>query len=109
MTDRYEGAKFIHLREDLGYTNSHNGGATVAYKEVNGDTYVGVAHCHHKDRYVKAYGRAKAFGLLKQLIAKPKVYNGAENMGGVTQFIFGGVADPAALIAIMSEEAYVPR
>lgn len=74
MTDKYDGAKFLHLREDDCFIPSeHHGGATVAYMEQDDVIKVGVAYCHPKDRYVKAYGRAKAHGMLKQLLAKPEL------------------------------------
>jgi hypothetical protein len=112
MTDKYDGAKFIHLQEDAftadGEVPYEYGGATLAYKEVDGDTYVGIAHCHEKDRYVKAYGRAKAIGYMRQLIARPEL-DGNENMRGVRQFIVSGEPDHEALIVLMEEEGYVPR
>lgn len=113
MTDKYDGAKFIHLQEDdcLGEfeVHPHYGGATVAYKVVDGKTYVGVAYCHPKDRYVKAYGRAKAMGMLKQVIAKPEVAGSFTVFETPTNIVVSEDISHEELIEYMEDFGYVPR
>lgn len=111
MTDKYDGAKFIHLQEDgcLGEVNQHYGGATVCYLHKDGKTYMGMAYCHPKDRYVKAYGRAKAMGMLKQVMAKPEL-EGDHNVYNLpTNFIFADEMDHVEVIEVMEDYGYVPR
>lgn len=110
MTDKYDGAKFIHMADELGgATNPHYGGATVCYKYMDGRTYVALAHCHPKDRYDKKLGRAKAYGLLTQLIARPTYAGSGTQYHDLKQEIMDGELSAQELISHMREEFYVPR
>jgi len=111
MIDKYDGAKFIHFQEDscLSEAEQHYGGATVAYKVVDGKTYVGVAYCHPKDRYVKAYGRARAMGMLKQVMARPEVDGSFAPFDGVTNVIYPVEVSHEGLIELMEDFGYVAR
>lgn len=111
MTDKYDGAKFIHFQEEFFFDEDgqHYGGATVAYKVVDGKTYVGVAYCHPKDRYVKAYGRSKAMGMLKQVMAKPEVDGSFTVFETPTNIICTSDTSHEELIDVMGLYGYVPR
>lgn len=112
MTDKYDGAKFIHLKDSINCDahNPHYGGATLCYLYVDGDTYVAVAHCHPKDRYDKKLGRTKAFGLLNQLVGDPVKHDGSSTeYHDLKQAIMEGELSAQELISFMSEEFYVPR
>jgi hypothetical protein len=108
--DKWDGAKFMHFMRD---DNEHYGGATVCYAPIDGDTYMTIAYCHPKDRFVKAYGRAKSFGLLNQLIVDPVKWDSAVNIyGKVTHMIIYGEPDVERVASAAYEAmgpAYVPR
>lgn len=105
MTDKYDGACFIHF-QDVTRTSPHLGGATVAYKELdNGYIAVGISLCHASDRFTKHYGRAKAFGRLQQLLLNRDLKS-STYFDVATQSVF---PDTESVIRHMNAQAYVLR
>lgn len=110
MSDKYDGAKFVHFAPDY---EPHYGGATVAYKLVGDKAHIAVAHCNPNDRYDYAYGRAKSAGLLKQLGVRPEL-DGAVCYAGIKYLVLDPVVFKdegvvAAISDIMDSEGYLPR
>lgn len=105
--DKWDGAKFMHF---MGPDSEHYGGATICYTMIGDDTYLAVAYCHPKDRFVKAYGRAKSFGLLNQLILQPVERSGDYNMyDRLVQTIIPGEPDLEGIAWTMSVDGYERR
>ena len=56
---------FMHIRNvDARGEISNFGGATIAYREIDGGFEFAEAWCSDRDNFNKAYGRAKAQGRL---------------------------------------------
>lgn len=109
MTDKWEGAKFIHFRA-ASVGAPHYGGATLCYTMIDNDTYLAVAYCHPKDRYTKAHGRARSFGLLNQLICDPVKFNNTNTVYQQTvQYVIKGEPNIPAMIENMGDMGYAPR
>lgn len=70
-SNRHEGINWMHFRDfdpESGEMLSQ-GGATVAFTQMDGRWYAGVAFCSPEDNYNKHYGREKSAGRLEQLLS----------------------------------------
>lgn len=66
---------FMHIRNvDARGVISNFGGATIAYREIDGGVELAEAWCSNRDNFNKAYGRAKAQGRLNSPKYNRKFY-----------------------------------
>jgi hypothetical protein len=59
--------KYMHIRNIRQGQIDARGGATIAYREINGGIEYAAAYCSPADTFNKAYGRAKAGGRLNSV------------------------------------------
>ncbi len=66
---------FMHIRNvDARGEINNFGGATIAYREIEGGVEFAEAWCSNRDNFNKAYGRAKAQGRLNSPKYNRKFY-----------------------------------
>lgn len=66
---------FMHIRNvDARGEINNFGGATIAYREIEGGVEFAEAWCSYRDNFNKAYGRAKAQGRLNSPKYNRKFY-----------------------------------
>ena len=108
--NKWEDAKFIHFMYDLD-PDQHHGGATLCYVTRGQFIYAAVAYCHPNDRFVKAYGRAKSFGLLNQLLGNLEEYDGElyNTWENPVQFAIPASEGINGLMEIMGDTGFDPR